>query len=209
MIKLQFKKNRVIIYLILQTIVATLYYLGSVTAFFKAKLIPLTSVDYYVKPHFLAPWIYISFFLLLLFAVYFSTQKNMFLFIKLLLSNSIIALVIFILFPTYIINNDYFILQESSPISYQLLNFIKQNDVQSNCFPSLHIANSLLATMFIFKLKNKLASIFCSVWFILITWSVLSTGQHYFYDIIGGFLLSLTSYYGFAKLMFKKNDIIF
>jgi len=198
------KKNRIVIYLALQLVVALLYYLGALITPFRPHTVSLTIVDNYVEPHFLAVWIYISFFLLLFLTVYISDKKNMMLFIKLMIVNSIISLIIFIFYPTCIIDNDYYILQKSSPISFKVLSFIINSDVRSNCFPSLHIANSLLATFFLLRLKIKWISFISCVWFLFITWSVISTGQHYFYDILGGILLSVTSYYGFSKL-FKKE----
>ncbi len=183
----------------LQFVVATLYYLGSFIHLFEAKTIPLTSVDDYVKPHFLAVWIYMSFFLLLFLTVYLSKKEDMILFIKLILFNSIISLIFFVFHPTFIINNDYQILQKNSPISFKVLSFVINNDVRSNCFPSLHIANSLLATFFLLLIKNKFLTLISCLWFLLITWSVLSTGQHYFYDILGGIFLSLIVYFGISK----------
>ncbi len=195
------KNNRILVYLILQTVVASLYYLGSFITLFDAKIISLTAIDHYVKPHFLAVWIYMSFFLLLFLTVYLSNKKDMILFIKLILMNSIISLIVFIFFPTFIIDSDYYMLQKESPISFKVLSFVIDNDVRSNCFPSLHIANSLLATFFLLRIKNKLLSFISCIWFLLITWSVLSTGQHYFYDILGGVLLSIITYFIFPKYL--------
>jgi len=194
---MRLKNNRIFVYLALQSVVASLYYLGSLIVLFDAKTVPLTAVDYYVKPHFLAVWFYLSFFLLLFLAVYLSEKKNSILFIKLIIINSVISLIVFVFYPTFIVDNDYYILQKDNPISFKVLSFIIDTDVRSNCFPSLHIANSLLATIFLFRIKNKLVTLISSVWFCLIAWSVLSTGQHYFYDILGGILLSTLSYYGF------------
>ncbi len=195
------KNNRILIYLILQSVVAALYYLGSFITLFDANTISLTTVDHYVKPHFLAVWIYMSFFLLLFLTVYLSNKKDMILFMKLILMNSIISLIIFIFFPTFIVDSDYYMLQKESPISFKVLSFVINNDVRSNCFPSLHIANSLLATFFLLRIKNKLLSFISCIWFLLITWSVLSTGQHYFYDILGGILLSIITYFIFPKYL--------
>jgi len=197
---MKLKNNRIVIYITLQIVVALLYYLGSVITVFETNLVPLTIIDDYVKPHFLAVWIYMSFFLLLALAVYLSNKKNMLLYVKMMLFNSIISLLCFILYPTYIIHQDYSMLKERSPISYDFLSFVIDNDVRSNCFPSLHIANSLLGIIFLFKLKNKYITFISCLWFILIGWSVLSTGQHYFYDILGGILLTLISYYVITSL---------
>lgn len=194
---MQLKNNKIVIYLVLQSVVAFLYYLGSLIVLFDAKIIALTKVDYYVKPHFLAVWVYLSFFLLLFLTVYLSEKKNRKLFIKLIIINSVISLIVFIFYPTFIVDNDYYMLQKDNPISFKVLSFIIDADVRSNCFPSLHIANSLLATVFLFRIKNKFVTLISSVWFCLIAWSVLSTGQHYFYDILGGISLSILSYYGF------------
>lgn len=194
---MQLKNNRIVIYLVLQSVVASLYYLGSLIVLFDVKTVPLTKVDHYVKPHFLAVWVYISFFILLFLAVYLLEKKDRILFVKLIIINSVISLIVFIFYPTFIVDNDYYILQKDNPISFKVLSFIIDTDVRSNCFPSLHIANSLLATIFLFRVKNKFVTLISSIWFCLIAWSVLSTGQHYFYDILGGILLSIVSYYGF------------
>ena len=193
---MQLKINRIYIYIALQVVVALLYYLGSLIVLFDTYTVPLTVVDYYIKPHFLAVWIYLSFFLLLFLTVYLSNKKNNILFVKLIIINSIISLIIFIFYPTFIIDTDYYILQKNSPISFKVLSFIIEADVRSNCFPSLHVANSLLATIFLFRIKNKVITLTSTIWFCLIVWSVISTGQHYFYDVLGGVLLSIISYNG-------------
>lgn len=194
----------------MQIVVAFLYYMGNLIRLFDTNTISLTVIDTYIKPHFLAVWVYISFFLLLFLTVYLSDYKNRMLFIKMVFINSIIALIIFILYPTFIVDNDYYVLQKNSPISFKVLSFVINADVRSNCFPSLHIANSLLATFFLLKLKNKLITLISSVWFLLMMWSVLSTGQHYFYDILGGILICIVNYY-ITSLYFsgsKKNNAL-
>jgi membrane-associated phospholipid phosphatase len=80
-------------------------------------------------------------------------------------------------------------------------------DVKNNCFPSLHIANAYTAAFYLALKRKLLLRYIIWIWFILICWSVISTGQHYFYDIIGGVILALASMYIVGKWS-QNNKVV-
>jgi membrane-associated phospholipid phosphatase len=83
---------------------------------------------------------------------------------------------------------------------YFLSGFIQSLDIKNNCFPSLHVANAFTAAFYLALKRKPLLKYMIWIWFILICWSVISTGQHYFYDIIGGIVVAMISLY----IQFKR-----
>ncbi|MFN8578053.1 MAG: phosphatase PAP2 family protein [Candidatus Sericytochromatia bacterium] len=181
-------------YLITQSIVATFYYLVKQLTPFKPIELQLTSIDLFIKPHPAAVWIYMSFFFLFMSGVVFSSKEDSIRCCKIILINSVIASIFFILLPTTIIFDNYEPYLQKGTISYDFMYLIKKNDDTYNCFPSLHIANSIIATVFLVKKKKPLIQFLSISWLILVIWSVISTKQHLFYDVIGGALVAFASY---------------
>lgn len=84
----------------------------------------------------------------------------------------------------------------------ELVAFIYQRDNPYNCFPSIHVLNSLLVAMYVnasYKVKIG-TKITCSVLATLIIMSTLFIKQHYFVDVIGAIFLGCT--------LFKLMNII-
>jgi membrane-associated phospholipid phosphatase len=80
-----------------------------------------------------------------------------------------------------------------------------------NCFPSLHAALSVMATLFvIFKTNLRRYKIFAVGTTIFILFSILYLGIHWITDVIGGIILAFVSYFvatQFSKTRFKNEDI--
>ena len=116
---------------------------------------------------------------------------------------TIIANIIFIIYPTTVSRPDVVV---TGPISF-ITHFIFSADTPiMNCFPSLHCAMSLLFILFIIPTKNinnyiKLSIIFLSI---LIMASTLFIKQHVFIDAISGNILAIISYYIIIPI-YKKN----
>lgn len=193
-------------YLITQSIVASLYYLVKQLTPFTPIELELTSVDIFIKPHPAAVWIYMSFFFLFICGVVFSSKEDSIKCCKIILVNSVIASIFFILLPTKITFNDYVPYLQQGTISYDFMYLIKKYDDTYNCFPSLHIANSIIATFFLVKNKKSHIQFLSVSWLIAVIWSVISTKQHLFYDVIGGALVAYASFVIITNYTKNKSD---
>jgi membrane-associated phospholipid phosphatase len=193
-------------YLITQSIVASLYYLVKQLTPFTPMELELTSVDIFIKPHPAAVWIYMSFFFLFICGVVFSSKEDSIKCCKIILVNSVIASIFFILLPTKITFNDYVPYLQQGTISYDFMYLIKKYDDTYNCFPSLHIANSIIATFFLVKNKKSHIQFLSVSWLIAVIWSVISTKQHLFYDVIGGALVAYASFVIITNYTKNKSD---
>ena len=127
------------------------------------------------------------FFLLLMVTILFSDETIAKQCAYVFILDSIIASLCFYLFPTKMPA-----LYLNDPnMSGQIMKLIRFIDGNYNCFPSLHIANSLGLT-YLFNLKRSLpVKIIFWTWFALISYSVLSIKQHYFIDVLGGISLAV------------------
>lgn len=80
-----------------------------------------------------------------------------------------------------------------------------------NCFPSLHAALSVMATLFVlFKTNLRLYKIFAVGTTILIFFAILYLGIHWITDLIGGIILAFMSYFiatQISNARFKDEDI--
>jgi hypothetical protein len=185
-------------YFVTQLIVGSSYYLVKKLTVGHPVELDLTTIDTFFKPNFLAVWIYMSFFFMLIAGVTFSTKDKSIECCKIILTNSVIASIFFIFFPTKITYHDYAPYIDSNTASYVMMMMIKKYDDTYNCFPSLHIANSIIACYFLIQDKKIYIKVLSVLWLFLIFWSVISTKQHIFYDILGGG--------GVAFISFKINS---
>ena len=96
-----------------------------------------------------------------------------------------ISLIFFIFFPIEYPRDLY-------PSSNLLVNFFRNTDGAGNCFPSLHVAISILLA-FSYGLYKKSFNKKVLMWFwsILIIISTLTTKQHYLIDVFGGIILAI------------------
>ncbi len=191
-------------YFFTQLIVGSSYYLvKKLTVGYPVEL-DLTDIDTFFKPHFLAPWIYMSFFFIMIAGVTFTTKEKSLECCKIILTNSAIASLFFIFFPTKITYHDYAPYIDSYSASYVMMMLIKKYDDTYNCFPSLHIANSIIACYYLIQDKKIFIKVLSVIWLFLIFWSVISTKQHIFYDIVGGGVVAFISFK--INAFFKKTE---
>lgn len=144
------------------------------------------------------PWTFVIY--LSIFLQYFvvirriSTEKLTTLFIKFSFV-MVIALILFIIFPIEYPRYLY--------PSTGIVNFFRSTDGPGNCFPSLHVIETiLLAACYWFLEKNIWRRLIMVLWSVLIIISVLTTKQHYVIDIIGGIVLVV------PFIFFIKKDLI-
>src|SRR5436305_14220420 len=108
-------------YLITQFIVTSSYYFVSKITPFKPIELELTAIDRFFKPNPWAVWIYMSFFIILISGVTFTTKENSVKCCKAVIINSLIANVFFILFPTKITYWEYTPYLDQDSASYVLM----------------------------------------------------------------------------------------
>ncbi|MBN2768629.1 MAG: phosphatase PAP2 family protein [Campylobacterales bacterium] len=99
------------------------------------------------------------------------------------------AILFYIFFPTTII-------QDIHTSKDDMLQIIKDIDMAGNAFPSMHVASSLFAFIWLhMHLKNIGAPLFLklfnAIWFALIVYSTMAINQHLFIDVLGGILFGL------------------
>jgi membrane-associated phospholipid phosphatase len=174
-------------YLVAQLVAIILYYGSIYLTSMKPAELHMTYLDGLIKFHWLSGYIYVSFFLLLMVTILFSDEIIARQCAYVFILDSIVASVCFYLFPTKM--PDHYL--NDPNMSGQIMKLIRLIDGNYNCFPSLHIANSLGLT-YLFNLKRSLpVKIIFWTWFALITYSVLSIKQHYFIDVVGGISLAV------------------
>lgn len=77
-----------------------------------------------------------------------------------------------------------------------LIHIFRMTDGPGNCFPSLHIAiTMLLSFCYALITKSTWKKVLMWIWTIAICISVLTTKQHYIIDILGGIAISIPCMY--------------
>jgi len=111
-----------------------------------------------------------------------------------------VAYPIFLMFPVMSVRPEV----PMNTASEVILNFIYYVDLPTNCFPSLHVAVSMVSAFAIYN-KTRLNGIWAIILGILISLSTLFTKQHYFLDVISGLLLATFTYYAFYVEAYQEK----
>jgi membrane-associated phospholipid phosphatase len=191
------KKGRVlaIIVLLLFALYMPLNFASSTVYSFK------TVVDDFIP--LLTPFVivYISYFVFLAVnLIYFAKLKKPVVINALLLSIAIACLSAYTFYLFFQNSVDRPLIQ-SENIFDDLYLLINANVPPYNAFPSLHVAISLICAAGYFAIKSKY-QYQAATWVALIILSTVVTKQHYFLDVVGGFLLAAFSYQ-VSKLFLK------
>jgi membrane-associated phospholipid phosphatase len=188
---------KIVYFLLTLGILIFLYYGVNYATPFKARELPITFIDRNIPFHVVFAYIYISFYLVFLISIL-SNPKPLALECAIaIIINTVIASCIFFFFPTQMPAAVY---SSEEHTHYFLSKLLQSLDVKNNCFPSLHVANAYTAAFYLALNRKLLLRCIIWIWFILLCWSVVSTGQHYFYDIIGGIVVALISLFLTGKL---------
>jgi len=190
--------TKILNFILAQGIVTILYYGIIYITPFKAVELPITFIDRYIGFHSVFAYIYISFFIMLLISMICVEKRNSNKCAITIIINALIASFIFFFFPTSMPHIYY---SDEVHTNYFLLKFIQAVDINYNCFPSIHISNALTASYFLALNRSLFLKYIIWLWFLLITWSVISTKQHYFYDILGGVILAMISLFIVKKFI--------
>jgi membrane-associated phospholipid phosphatase len=186
-------------------ILIVLYYGANYTTPFKAVVLPVSFIDRNISFHVVFAYVYISFYLMFMISIINNKKSYSLKCAISIVVNTLIASCIFFFFPTRMPDAIYL---SEEHTHYFLSRVLHSLDVKNNCFPSLHIANACTAAFYLALKRKFFLRCIVWIWFILICWSVISTGQHYFYDIIGGIILALISFYIIGKLSLYNKIVM-
>ncbi len=108
--------------------------------------------------------------------------------------------IIYYFYPTYvprpmITGTDFF--------SNLVLNLYSA-DNPYNCFPSIHVLNSVLIALYIHESEKvcKATKIICIITAVFIILSTMFIKQHYFVDVLAGIIFACVLYFSFKNLKF-------
>ncbi|MFX0549686.1 phosphatase PAP2 family protein [Hathewaya histolytica] len=115
----------------------------------------------------------------------------------------LISYVIFFILPTHVPRPQIV----DTDILSKMVIWIYSNDNPYNCFPSIHVLNTVIINYFVCVSHkfSKLTKVICTLVGISIILSTLYIKQHYFPDVIGGVILALAVCYISSKTNFHKK----
>jgi membrane-associated phospholipid phosphatase len=135
-------------------------------------------------------WVYVSEYLLLILAIWFSAddRRRSDATYGLVLT-AMIGFVIFTLLPTSVMRQS----PDLAGVTGFLWRFLFTVDTTGNALPSLHVANTCLAAIALSS-RRGLWRIMVAAWAAMIILSTLTTKQHYAIDVLGGLMLAALSF---------------
>ncbi len=197
-----------------------------ITALFTAGLYMITNHIHLFPPHILqfdiidrsipfipiTLWVYMSETSLFITACYFAKDikvinKLFYAFIML----QIVSNIVFIFWPTTFPRELFPLTGENisiDPITNALFIFLRTVDEAANCLPSLHVSSVyLISFIYLEEQKKKFIPFF--IWATLVAISTITTKQHYFIDVLAGFILAVVHYVIFFKLVKYRKVFLF
>ena len=188
--KIDFKRHNIELMLLTAAWVTLSYSIPNKLGFREPWPVPVTIFDRWVRMSSVWIWAYVSYYFYIG-SVYVFCQnlfRRQVIFYSYFCASTI-SFFWFFIWPTSIPRALYAVEQTGS-VSDQLLNFIRYIDNSINCFPSMHVALSMIATLCVW-MKSKRLGVIASIWFLLISYSTMAVKQHYFYDVAGGTALGV------------------
>ena len=113
--------------------------------------------------------------------------------------------IIYYFYPTYVPRP---MIRGTDFFSNLVLN-LYEVDNPYNCFPSIHVLNSVLITLYTYESEKvcKVTKTICVIMAVSITLSTMFIKQHYFADVAAGIIFACVLYFSFKNLKFDFNDI--
>lgn len=178
-----------------------MYYFTNHHPIFTPRELPLTPIDDAIP---FIPWtvlIYVSeyFFFTTVYLVC-RDMENVNKYIYSFFATQGVSCLVFLLWPTIFPRDLYPIPDGTHPLVDGVFQWLREQDAPTNCFPSLHVSTVYLSA-YIFLDEQREKFPFFIVWATLIALSTLPTKQHYFIDIMAGWLLSVAAYWFFHRWM--------
>ncbi|MBU6154276.1 MAG: phosphatase PAP2 family protein [Bdellovibrionales bacterium] len=171
-------------------IAAPLYLLPNHFPLFHPRELPFTWIDSSIPFFPETIWIYLSEYLLIISAYFFTTDPGeLRCYLKRMVFMLALSFLFFLFFPTTF-PRYLFPLPDSLDLGSRFLFEIQRRaDSPLNCFPSLHVG-SVLTAAFLVR-ENQARFVLYFGWAVLICLSTLTTKQHYSWDVAGGAILAL------------------
>ncbi|MAZ50075.1 MAG: hypothetical protein CME65_16045 [Halobacteriovoraceae bacterium] len=188
--------------LTLLTFYAVLYKSANYIFIGEATEIKPTFIDRFwsFNPHWI--WIYLSSFITVPLSYYFWFHKKREDFIFSFGLLTFTSFLIFVFYPTYIPRSHY-LPDDMSPLYELIFQTLHTADGVTNCLPSLHVSTAFFVAWWSYDIK-KIYFPYFLVYAIAVTISTMTVKQHYFYDGLGGFILSLLIVFGWRY--FRKRE---
>jgi len=178
-----------------------LYYFTNHHPAFTPRTLPMIGLDEVVP---FVPWtvlIYVSEY------VYFTViyiicrdMENVNKYLYSFFSVQLLSCIVFYFWPTVYPRELFPLPADLHPFLRGVWDWLRNQDAPTNCFPSLHVSTVYLSA-FIFRDEQREKFPFFLIWGTLIAFSTLPTKQHYFVDVVAGWLLSFAAYYFFHRVI--------
>lgn len=161
----------------------------SLAPYFQTDPVKLTPsfIDYAIPFSEHAAWAYLSFFIIIPICFLCASYKNVRWMSFSFMGSGLLAGICFVVFPTMI----EYVAVTTPSISTDLYNKIVATDVELNCFPSLHVALTVIVVWGAINKQHWLRTILLMIWGVVICISIIQLRRHLFLDLMGGFLLAV------------------
>ena len=111
-----------------------------------------------------------------------------------------VSCMIFWIWPTTFPRHLFPLPENLNAITYTIFSKLRVADSPASCAPSLHVSSCYVAS-FVFLNEQRRKLPFFFLWASLIAFSTLTTKQHYFIDVILGFLMAVITYWIFHRVV--------
>ena len=161
----------------------------SLAPYFQTDPVKLTPsfIDHAIPFSEHAAWAYLSFFIIIPICFLCASYKNVRWMSFSFMGSGLLAGICFVVFPTMI----EYVAVTTPSISTDLYNKIVAADVELNCFPSLHVALTVIVVWGAINKQHWLRTILLMIWGVVICISIIQLRRHLFLDLMGRFLLAV------------------
>jgi hypothetical protein len=191
------KRTRILFFFISMALTNILYQLTNRFHIIQPQILPMSRVDLAIP---LQPWTVLLYFLEYpIFLAYFWLKsdrlKNQYFYAYLAIL--VISCSIFMVFPVAFPRAEYGLENFSPSATVWLLSFLRTYmDTPTNCLPSLHVSSCFIAALpFWHEHKGKFW--FLTAISVAVSYSTMSTKQHYFIDVWTALILTAICYWLF------------
>lgn len=150
-----------------------------------------------------AIWAYLSFFLIIPAGFFLAPLNAVRWLARSMQWSALGAGAVYLLWPTTIVPP----IDSGQGIASRLLQQLVAVDSAQNCFPSLHIALTLLAVWAIAKSRRLMTTIVFILWGVAIAFSILQLKRHLFIDLVGGVILALVAGLWVTWMMNRQQTV--
>lgn len=194
-------RNKYLLSILWVVIGATLYLTSNHFPIYPPQMLPLTQLDKSIPFVPWTVWVYNTEFFLFFSAYILSkdmVNANKYLYSFLTLQ--IISVIIFLFWPTTYPRDQFPLGDGVDHLTRSFFANFRNVDTPGNCIPSMHVGSVYISTfLFIDEQRKKLPFYF--LWASLISFSTLTTKQHYFADVVAGFALAALLWVIFNRLV--------